>query len=128
MSDIVLTMNAFQGLIGCLMQLVVALLLLGVYAFLAWQSSSKANHYTQTHQAISDLKADLFNYSLTLIAVVVAILLPFTVWNKWQDELYFIHLGYYSLFTLITGYELYVSAANGFESLRKTSEVSITSR
>lgn len=117
-----------QSLFNILVQIVVVLLLLVVYGFWAWQSSTKANCYTQTLEAVKDLRADLFNYSFTLIVVVVWVVIPFLDWWEVPNSLYFIQLAYYVLIAVMTGYELYVSASNSFESLRKTSEISVSSR
>ena len=117
-----------EGLFTLLVQIVVVLVLLIIYAVWAWQSSTKANRYTQTWEAVKDLRGDLASYSMTLITAMLWTLLPFTDWWKVANGVYVIQLMYYWLIVIVTGYELYVSAANSFESLRKTSEVSVSPR
>lgn len=117
-----------EGLFVLLVHIVVVLVLLIIYAIWAWQSSTKANRYTQTLEAVKDLRGDLASYSMTLIAAMLWTLLPFTDWWAVANGVYVVQLIYYWLVVIVTGYELYVSAANSFESLRKTSEVSVSPR
>lgn len=115
-------------IVSALLHGISVLLLLGIQAFLAWQSSSRANLYTQTRQAVADLVGDLIHYSVSLATALAMLALPCLAGDALPRSGYWVYLIYYALLAALTGYELYLSAANGFESLRKTSEISISSR